>query len=76
MRLGTVCSDYTTPDSFLAPKYCRSEALGNQITELCGPPIDTGNAATYRLLEMIRQFDQEGLWQLEGVCSCAHCIQW
>ena len=68
----TVCSDNTTPDSFLAPKYCRSEALGNQITGLCGYI----NAATYRLLEMIREFDQEGLWQLEGVCSCAHWLNW
>ena len=47
---------------------CRSEKLGNQITELCGYI----NAATYRLLEMIRQFDQEGLWQVEGVCLCGN----
>jgi hypothetical protein len=35
------------------PFYQRSEALGNEITELCGYI----NAATHRLLEMIRQFD-------------------
>jgi hypothetical protein len=54
------------------PKYHRSEALGNDITELCGYI----NAATSRLLEMIREFDQEGLWQLDGICSCAHWLNW
>ncbi len=55
-----------------SPIYRRSEALGNQITELCGYI----NAATYRLLDMIRQFDQEGLWEPDGVCSCAHWLNW
>jgi hypothetical protein len=56
----------------LHPHYQRSEALGNEITELCGYI----NAATHRLLEMIRQFDSEGLWQLDGICSCAHWLNW
>ncbi len=55
-----------------SPMFRRSEALGNQITELCGYI----NAATYRLLDMIRQFDQEGLWEPDGVCSCAHWLNW
>jgi Domain of unknown function (DUF222)/HNH endonuclease len=50
----------------------RSEALGDKITELCGYL----NAGTYRLLEMIRQFDREELWQLDGICSCAHWLNW
>lgn len=54
------------------PKYHRSETLGNDITELCGYI----NAATFKLLEMIREFDQEGLWQLDGICSCAHWLNW
>ena len=46
----------------LQPKYRRSDELGNEITELCAYIF----AATYQLLEKIRQFDEEGLWQLEG----------
>ena len=52
--------------------YGRSEALGNEITELCGYI----NAATHRLLQMIRVFDQEKLWALAGICSCAHWLNW
>lgn len=50
----------------------RSEALANEITELCG----CINAATHRLLEMIRVFDEEKLWALAGICSCAHWLNW
>jgi len=50
----------------------RSKALGNEITELCGYI----NAATHRLLEMIRVFDQEKLWADAGICSCAHWLNW
>jgi len=53
-------------------KYRRSDELGNEITELCGFIY----AATFQLLAMIRQFDEEGLWQLGGVCSCAHWLNW
>jgi hypothetical protein len=52
--------------------YDRSEALGNEITELFG----FITAATYELLVKIRKFDQEKLWELEGVCSCAHWLNW
>lgn len=58
--------------SGLTPKQQHSEALGSEITEVCGYI----NAGTYRLLEMIREFDQEGLWQLDGICSCAHWLNW
>jgi hypothetical protein len=54
------------------PDYVRSATLGREITELCGHLF----AATYRLLVMIREFDQDGLWQLEGVHSCAHWLNW
>jgi len=55
------------------PAHCRrSEALGNEITELCGYI----NAATHRLLEMIREFDQDEHWHLDGICSCAHWLNW
>ncbi len=52
--------------------YQRSTALGDEITELFG----LITAATYDLLVKIREFDQAGLWQLEGVCSCAHWLNW
>lgn len=55
-----------------APRCRRSKELGKEITELCGYL----NAATYRLLEMIREFDRDGLWHLEGICSCAHWLNW
>ncbi len=56
----------------LHPRYTRSESLGDEITELFG----FITAATYDLLVKIREFDQEGLWKLEGVCSCAHWLNW
>jgi len=54
------------------PQYVRSVELGQEITELCGYIC----AATYRLLEMIREFDSEGLWQVDGIGSCAHWLNW
>ncbi len=50
--------------------YARSENVGAEITELCGCLY----AATYRLLVLIRQFDEEKLWGLPGLCSCAHWL--
>jgi len=52
------------------PKYLKSEVLGAEITELCSYIY----AATYRLLVLIREFDEEGCWQLSGICSCAHWL--
>ena len=46
-------ANVTTLTNGLHPRYQRSAALGDQITELCGYI----NAATHRLLEMIREFD-------------------
>ena len=54
------------------PKYLRSAELGQEITELCGYLY----AATYVLLVKIREFDRDGLWQLEGIHSCAHWLNW
>ena len=54
------------------PKYVRSAELGREITELCGYLY----AATYRLLVKIHEFDRDGLWQLEGIHSCAHWLNW
>ena len=60
----------TTVASRLHATYIRSSALGEEITQLFG----WITAATYDLLVKIREFDQEGLWKLEGVCSCAHWL--
>jgi hypothetical protein len=54
------------------PRYVRSEELGNEITELCAYI----NAATYELLLKIHEFDRDKLWNLVGVCSCAHWLNY
>jgi hypothetical protein len=54
------------------PDYIRSAALGREITELCTYLY----AATCKLLVLIREFDRDGLWQLEGIHSCAHWLNW
>lgn len=56
----------------LHPKYVKSERLGRRIMEYKA----WMNAAEYKWLMMVREFDQEGLWQLEGICSCAHWLNW
>ncbi|MEM8814423.1 MAG: DUF222 domain-containing protein, partial [Pseudomonadota bacterium] len=47
-----------------------TEALGREITELCGYIY----AATYRLLVLIREFDEQEGWHQSGLCSCAHWL--
>ena len=46
--------------------------LGEEITELAAHI----HAATFLLLEKIREFDQLEGWNLDGVLSCAHWLQW
>jgi hypothetical protein len=50
--------------------YDESEKLGAEITELCSYIY----AATYRLLTLIREFDEKQYWGLPGLCSCAHWL--
>ncbi len=50
----------------------RHDALGAEITQLCGYMY----AADYRLLELIREFDEQGGWHYEGLYSCAHWLNW
>ncbi len=54
------------PHSF----YEDSARLGAEITELCAYI----HAATYRLLTLIREFDENEYWGLPGLCSCAHWL--
>jgi hypothetical protein len=48
------------------------DQLENDITELAAHL----SAATCRLLEMIREFDQRGGWHGVGIKSCAHWLNW
>ncbi|MGI9205975.1 MAG: DUF222 domain-containing protein, partial [Woeseiaceae bacterium] len=56
----------------LHASYRRADALGDEITALFG----LITAATCELLVLIRKFDRQKLWQLDGVCSCAHWLNW
>jgi hypothetical protein len=46
--------------------------LADEITTLCGHP----DAAEFRLLELIRRFDEVAPWGLWEVKSCAHWLNW
>ena len=46
------------------------DPLGDRIAALCAHI----NAATYRLLTLLRVYDEEGHWQ--GCRSCAHWLSW
>ena len=52
------------------PFYDESARLGAEITELCAYV----HAATYRLLTLIRELDENEYWGLPGRCSCAHWL--
>ena len=47
-----------------------ADPLGDEIATLCAHI----NAATYRLLCLLRTYDEEGRW--EGFRSCAHWLSW
>ncbi len=65
-----ISTSISTPEAQLHPHYVEGEQLGDQITELCGYLY----AATYRLLVLIHEFDNGGYWELPGLCSCAHWL--
>ena len=46
------------------------DPLGDEIAALCAHI----SAATYRLLSLLRRYDEQGLW--EGCRSCAHWLSW
>jgi len=59
----------------LPPTPCsqsRCDQLENQITELAAHI----HAATYRLLELIREYDDSHGWTGPGMNSCAHWLNW
>ena len=47
-----------------------AENLGAEITELCSYIY----AAESRLLTLIREFDEKEFWAQQGLCSCAHWL--
>jgi hypothetical protein len=49
-----------------------NEQLADQITTLAGQI----NAANYRFLKLIAEFDRRNAWVGEGVRSCAHWLNW
>src|SRR5688572_4594592 len=49
-----------------------TRSLGEQITELAGHI----NAATYRFLMLIAEFDRRGGWEDGATQSCAHWLNW
>src|SRR5262245_32973007 len=48
------------------------QALANEITELAGHL----NAANYRFLKLIAEFDSREGWADGATCSCAHWLNW
>jgi hypothetical protein len=55
------------------PQHFRNlERLGEEITQLAAHI----HAATFQLLELIREFDEQEGWAGEGVNSCAHWLNW
>ena len=55
------------------PQHFRDlERLGEEITQLAAHI----HAATFQLLELIREFNEQEGWAGEGVNSCAHWLNW
>jgi hypothetical protein len=63
-------------DIFMTPKQADSlahaDALEREITDLCAQI----NAASYRLLQLIAELDDEAPWGAWGLTSCAHWLNW
>ena len=72
-RLAPVVSFGPRPvsDSQIGPDWTGVEGLGERIAELSAQI----QAATYHLLVLIREFDEQGGWNT-GFRSCAHWLNW
>jgi hypothetical protein len=66
----TPSQDHHLPPVPCSQAHC--EQLENQITELSAHI----HAATYRLLELIREYDDSHGWCGPGLSSCAHWLNW
>ena len=69
MSAATALADIRAPSTPTSAEQL-GDQLGEQITELCGYIY----AATYRLLVLIREYDEQGYWNQPGLCSCAHWL--
>lgn len=67
---STSATAFRCVETHLHPDYVEGKKLGAEITELCAYIY----AATYRLLVLIREFDEKELWAEPGLCSCAHWL--
>ncbi|MCP4766854.1 MAG: hypothetical protein GY875_11350 [Gammaproteobacteria bacterium] len=59
---------YSSPKQ--ADSLIRADALEREITDLCAQI----NAASYRLLQLIAELDDEAPWGSWGLTSCAHWL--
>ncbi len=60
----------STPPAVSHPAVLNGDPVGDEIAELCAH-LDAGQ---YRLLTLLRRFDEEELWS--GWRSCAHWLNW
>jgi hypothetical protein len=61
---------FSTPKQ--ADSLSRADALEREITDLCAQI----NAASYRLLQLIAELDDQAPWGSWGLKSCAHWLNW
>ena len=64
------------PSVYQAPEIpnplARADALEREITDLCAQI----NAASYRLLQLVAELDDEAPWGAWGLTSCSHWLNW
>ena len=65
--MATALAVVEQPAEFTCPD---ADRLGAEITELCSYIC----AAESRLLTLIREFDEKEYWADQGLCSCAHWL--
>ena len=75
MQTTTIANDPTAPPAAATPSTPATAAtdadpLGDEIAALCAHI----NAATHRLLVLLRAYDEQERWQ--GCRSCAHWLSW
>jgi hypothetical protein len=62
----------SSPTPEISPSLARAYALEREITDLCAQI----NAASYRLLQLIAELDDQEPWGAWGLNSCAHWLNW
>jgi hypothetical protein len=61
-----------SPTTQYPASLARADALEGEITDLCAQI----NAASYRLLQLIAELDDQQPWGAWGLASCAHWLNW